>query len=89
MNKAEANWHSVVRRMVKTFIHISILWYTYMVWHENLTVIKFYGLSVNQLHKKLMDFSYTEAQFCARCHGIYIYSTFQCSQWILILQFCH
>ena len=38
---------------------------------QNATVIKFYGLPLNHLdkNKKLMDFNFTEAQFCDRCHG--------------------
>ena len=32
-------------------------------------VIKFYGLSLNHLDKKLTDFSYTDAKFHAQCHG--------------------
>ena len=38
--------------------------YLTTVWHKNLTVIKFYGLPVNWLDKKLMGFKFTEAQFC-------------------------
>ena len=37
--------------------------YTYAIWHENFTVIKFYDLPLNHLDEKFTDFNYTEAQF--------------------------
>ena len=37
--------------------------------HENFTVIKFYGLPLNCLDKKLTIFNITEVQFQTLCYG--------------------
>ena len=40
------------------------------VWHENFTVIKFYGLPLKiHLDEKLLDFNFTEVQFHIQGHS--------------------
>ena len=39
------------------------------IWHKNVIVIKFYGLPLNHLYKKLTDFNFMEVQFRVRCCG--------------------
>ena len=39
--------------------------YVATVWYRHFTAVKFYGLPLNYLNKKLTNFNITEAQFHA------------------------
>ena len=62
----------------------------YIVWHENLTVIKFYCLPLNYLNKSDRFWFYASPGSCLMLWP-WLYNRFPWlnSLWILILWFCH
>ena len=57
------------------------------VWHDHFTAIKFYGLPIQHLDKKLMDSNLGKPSFMINVMAIY--SRFPSSLQVLFLWLCH